>query len=89
MERTHGSICVSMSELKKNPTRIKRNAGLQPIAVLSHNQPVFYLLDPVVYEAMLDRLEDFSMTSLISERLAMKRQDEYSAMPSVEARWRA
>ena len=74
MERMYGSLSISMTELKKNPTRIKRDAGLQPIVVLSHNKPAFYLLDPDVYEAMLDRLEDISMTSLINERLAMKRQ---------------
>jgi antitoxin StbD len=63
-----------MSEFKKNPSRIKQEAGIQPIAVLNHNKPAFYLLDPEVYEAMLDRLEDISLSRLVHERLAMKEQ---------------
>jgi len=63
-----------MSEFKKNPSRIKQEAGIQPIAVLNHNKPAFYLLDPEVYEAMLDRLEDISLYRLVHERLAMKEQ---------------
>jgi antitoxin StbD len=74
MDRKHASFSVSMTELKKNPTRVKRVAGFQPIVVLNHNKPAFYLLDPDIYEAMLDRLEDISMAGLISERLAMKPQ---------------
>jgi antitoxin StbD len=63
-----------MSEFKKNPSRVKQEAGIQPIAVLNHNKPAFYLLDPEVYEAMLDRLEDISLSRLVHERLAMKEQ---------------
>jgi antitoxin StbD len=74
MEQMHASLSVSMSEFKKNPSRIKQDAGMQPVAVLNHNRPAFYLLDPEVYESMLDRLEDISLSSLIHERLAMKAQ---------------
>lgn len=74
MEQLYASLSVSMSEFKKNPTRIKQDAGLQPVAVLNHNRPAFYLLDPDLYEAMLDKLEDISMAELIKERLAMKSQ---------------
>lgn len=70
MERMHASFSISMTELKKNPTRVKRDAGLQPIVVLNHNKPAFYLLDPDLYEAMLD----ISMANLINERLVMKPQ---------------
>jgi antitoxin StbD len=74
MKRMLTSLSVSMSELKKNPTRVKQDAGLQPIVVLNHNKPVFYLLDPDLYEAMLDRLEDISISDLIKERLVMTSQ---------------
>jgi antitoxin StbD len=74
MEQIYASLSVSMSEFKKNPSRIKQEAGIQPIAVLNHNKPAFYLLDPEVYEAMLDRLEDISLSRLVHERLAMKEQ---------------
>jgi antitoxin StbD len=74
MEQIYASLSVSMSEFKKNPSRIKQEAGIQPVAVLNHNKPAFYLLDPEVYEAMLDRLEDISLSHLVHERLAMKEQ---------------
>ena len=74
MEQIYASLSVSMSEFKKNPSRVKQEAGIQPIAVLNHNKPAFYLLDPEVYEAILDRLEDISLSCLVHERLAMKEQ---------------
>ena len=74
MEQIYASLSVSMSEFKKNPSRVKQEAGIQPIAVLNHNKPAFYLLDPEVYEAILDRLEDISLSRLVHERLAMKEQ---------------
>lgn len=74
MEQLHANISVSMSEFKKNPTRVKHDAGLQPVAVLNHNKPAFYLLAPEVYEMLLDQLEDISISGLIQERLAMKAQ---------------
>lgn len=74
MERKFSSFSISLTELKKNPTRVKRDAGLQPIAVLNHHKPAFYLLDPDVYETMPDKLEDISVSGLVNERLAMKPQ---------------
>lgn len=74
MERVSADLSVSMSEFKRNPTQVKREAGMRPIAVLNHNKPAFYLLDPDLYEAMLEKLDDISLAELVNERLKLKEQ---------------
>ena len=47
---------VSMSEFKKNPAAILRQAQGRPVAVLNHNRVGFYLLDPQLLERLLNEL---------------------------------
>jgi antitoxin StbD len=56
MERMHASFSISMTELKKNPTRVKRDAGLQPIVVLNHNKPAFYACSETMLRVAVERL---------------------------------
>lgn len=44
---------VSMSEFKKNPAAVLRQAAGRPVAVLNHNRVGFYLLEPQLFEALL------------------------------------
>lgn len=74
MESISADLSVSMSEFKRNPAQVKREAGMRPIAVLNHNKPAFYLLDPDLYEAMLEKLDDISLSELVHERLKLKEQ---------------
>jgi antitoxin StbD len=46
-------LAISMSEFKKNPAAVLRQAAGRPVAVLNHNRVGFYLLEPTVYEALL------------------------------------
>jgi antitoxin StbD len=57
-----------MSEFKKNPSKIIKQAGQKPVAVLNHNKASFYIVEPEVYEAMLEDLYDSHMTPVILER---------------------
>jgi len=68
MEALMTSLTVSMSEFKKNPSKIVREAGNKPVAVLNHNKASFYILEPQVYEALLEELFDIHVTPLIEER---------------------
>lgn len=63
---------VSMTEFKKNPATVLRDAGSKPVAVLNHNKPAFYMVKPDVFEAMLDDLSDRDLIALARERLASK-----------------
>lgn len=56
MEQVLASRSVSIPELKRSPSAVLEQAGVEPVAVLNHNRPAAYLLSPHVYEAMLERL---------------------------------
>jgi antitoxin StbD len=56
MEQLLASHSVSITELKRSPSAVMAQAGLEPVAILNHNRPAAYLIPPQVYEAMLERL---------------------------------
>jgi antitoxin StbD len=62
-------LTVSMSEFKKNPAAILRQAGKRPVAVLSHNKAAFYLVEPALFEAMLEELVDQELRGKVMARL--------------------
>jgi antitoxin StbD len=62
-------LTVSMSEFKKNPAAILRQAGKRPVAVLNHNKAAFYLVEPALFEAMLDELHDQELRGKVMARL--------------------
>lgn len=70
MESVLTNLSVSVSEFKKNPAKILREAGKQPIAVLNHNKPAFYLVEPGLFEAMVEQLEDIELAELAARRVA-------------------
>ena len=63
---------VSMSEFKKNPAQVLRQAGAKPVAVLNHNRPAFYMVTPELFEAMVEHLADQDLVALVRQRLALK-----------------
>ena len=56
MQTIFAAFTVSMSEFKKNPASVLRQAGSRPVAVLNHNKAAFYMVEPRLFEAMLDEL---------------------------------
>ncbi len=46
-------LAISMSEFKKNPAAVLRQAQGRPVAVLNHNKVDFYLLPPGLLEQLL------------------------------------
>ena len=70
MEAVLANLSISISEFRKNPTRILREAGRQPIAVLNHNKPAFYLVEPSLFEAMVEHLEDIELAAMAARRVA-------------------
>lgn len=59
---------ASVSELKKNPSRLLEISGGEPIAILNHNKPTAYLIPASAYEEMLDRLEDAELAEIVKSR---------------------
>jgi len=72
VEAIFSDIAVSMSEFKKNPAAILREANNRPVAVLNHNRAAFYMVEPHLFEAMLDELADQSLHRTAISRLADK-----------------
>lgn len=72
MQAVLTNLAVSMSELKKNPAKVVRDAGGEPVAVLNHNKPAFYMIDPAMYEEIMEKLADIELLPLLTERLARK-----------------
>lgn len=74
METLMTQQTVSMSEFKRNPASVLRSANRRPVAVLSHNKAAFYMVDPALFEAMLDQMGDRDLENLVRSRLTQKAQ---------------
>lgn len=70
METVHASRSVSMSEFKKNPAAVLRESRNRPVAVLNHNRPAFYMIEPQLFKAMMDALADNAAYRKAAARLA-------------------
>ena len=58
MEVIYSDVTISMSEFKKNPAAVLRDAKSKPVAVLNHNKAAFYMVEPALFEALLEELSD-------------------------------
>ena len=63
---------VSMSEFKKNPAAVLREANNRPVAVLNHNRAAFYMVEPQLFEALMEELADQELYRKVLARMADK-----------------
>ena len=63
-------LTISMSDFKKNPAKAIRDAGAQPVAVLNRNKAAFYMVNPDVFEAMMDQIDEARLAPLVKARMA-------------------
>ena len=68
MDKIYAHASVSISDLKKNPSRIINEAEGAPVAILNHNKPSAYLIPAETFEAMMEKFEDYELTRLVKER---------------------
>lgn len=68
MERLFARASVSISDLKKNPTRIINQSEGEPVAILNHNKPTAYLIPADAFEALMEKLEDYELSQVVKER---------------------
>lgn len=59
---------ASISELKANPMKVVASGNGMPIVVLNRNEPAFYCVPAVAYEAMMELLDDVHLLRLVKER---------------------
>ncbi len=69
METIYSDVTISMSEFKKNPAAVLRDAKSRPVAVLNHNKAAFYMMEPALFEAMLDELADQDLHRTVLARM--------------------
>ena len=62
-------LTISMTDFKKNPAKVLREAKAHPVAVLSHNKTAFYMVDPVLFEALIDEVEDAQLMPMLKARI--------------------
>ncbi len=67
--QVRASACVSVSDLKKNPSAVMTAAGGQAVAILNHNRPVAYVVPVDEYERMLDELDDAALARIAKQRI--------------------
>ena len=69
MQSILSNYSVSISELKKSPSQILKEAGNEAVAILNHNVPSAYLVPSELYEKMVDVMDDYYLSKLVEERL--------------------
>ena len=69
MQTILADMTISMSEFKKNPASVLRQARSTPVAVLNHNKAAFYMLEPRLFEALMDELADQELHRLVLSRM--------------------
>lgn len=68
MQAVLADSAVSVSELKRNPSQVVREAGMAPVAVLNHNQVMAYMVPAKVWEALMERLDDQALVEIARQR---------------------
>ena len=74
METLYADVTISMSEFKKNPAAVLREAKNRPVAVLNHSKAAFYMLEPALFKAMLEELSDQQLSRTVLERMSERAQ---------------
>lgn len=64
---------VSITELKRNPSKVIGAADDAAVAVLVHNKPTAYLVPADAYRRLLDRLDDLELAELVRSRAGERR----------------
>lgn len=74
MDAIYCDATVSMSEFKRNPAAVLRAANNRPVAVLNHNRPAFYMVEPKLFEAMLKQMGDAELRRTVLARMSERAQ---------------
>ncbi|KAB7884550.1 type II toxin-antitoxin system Phd/YefM family antitoxin [Poseidonibacter ostreae] len=69
MQPILANYTASISELKKSPTQLLKNAGDEAVAILNHNVASAYLVPSSLYEKMMDVMDDHYLSKTVDERL--------------------
>jgi len=68
MEQILSEYTVSITELRKAPGELLKQAAGHTVAILSHNKPAGYIVSPEAYRTMLDAMEDKALGRIAEQR---------------------
>ena len=69
MQPILANYTASITELKKSPTQLLKDAGDEAIAILNHNVASAYLVPASLYEKMMEVMDDYYLSKEVEERL--------------------
>jgi antitoxin StbD len=75
MDAVLAETSIGITELKKNPSAVIRNAGTETVVVLHHNKPSAYLVPARTYEALMDVLDDLQLIPIVQQRIKVWESD--------------
>ncbi|MDD2918262.1 type II toxin-antitoxin system Phd/YefM family antitoxin [Rhodoferax sp.] len=75
MDAVLAETSIGITELKKNPSAVIRDAGADTVVILHHNKPSAYLVPARSYEALMDVLDDLQLLPVVRERMAAWQAD--------------
>jgi len=70
MQTLYATQVASISELKKNPTKVINDSHGQPIAILNHNTAAAYLIPVETFERMMDLIDNNELNKIVEQRLS-------------------
>lgn len=70
MQTLYATQVASISELKKNPSKIIKDSHGQPIAILNHNTAAAYLIPVETFERIMDIIDDNDLNKIVEQRLS-------------------
>lgn len=70
MQTLYATQVASISELKKNPTKVINDSHGQVIAILNHNTAAAYLIPVETFERMMMLLDDNELNQIVEQRLS-------------------
>ena len=68
MEQVLSEFTVSITELRKAPGDLLKQAAGHTVAILSHNKPAGYIVSPDAYRSMLEAMEDKALGRIVEKR---------------------
>jgi len=69
MQPILANYTASITELKKSPTQLLKDAGDEAVAILNHNVATAYLVPSALYEKMMDVMDDYYLRQEIDAAL--------------------
>ena len=69
MQAILANYTASITELKKSPTQLLKDAGDEAVAILNHNVTSAYLVPSGLYEKMMEVMDEYYLSKEVEERL--------------------